>query len=100
MILWLHNWKVIQVFKASSSLLTGGMLCYKDIRDVEKHMPGFLSATVEWFRVYKIPDGKPPNKFAFNGVAKPHDFALQVIQETHEQWKKMIAGQVDCTVNR
>ncbi|XP_014679297.1 PREDICTED: inorganic pyrophosphatase-like [Priapulus caudatus] len=29
-----------------------------DITDVEKHMPGFLNATVEWFRVYKIPTGK------------------------------------------
>lgn len=67
-----------------------------DIGDVEKHMPGFLSATVEWFRVYKIPDGKPANQFAFHGEAKSRDFALEVIEETHEQWKKMIAGQVDC----
>ncbi len=64
-------------------------------------MPGFLSATVEWFRIYKIPDGKPANQFAFDGEAKPRNFALEVIEETHEQWKKMIAGQVDCNgVNR
>lgn len=50
-------------------------------------MPGFLAATVEWFRVYKIPDGKPPNEFAFNAEAKPRDFALEVIEETHEHWK-------------
>lgn len=72
-----------------------------DIGDVEKHMPGFLSATIEWFRIYKIPDGKPANQFAFDGEAKPRNFALEVIEETHEQWKKMIAGQVDCNgVNR
>merc|ERR1712071_186560 len=37
-----------------------------NVDDIEKHMPGFLAATVEWFRIYKIPDGKPPNVFAFN----------------------------------
>lgn len=64
-------------------------------------MPGFMAATVEWFRIYKIPDGKPPNEFAFNGEAKPREFALEVIEETHEHWKKMVAGQVDCHgVNR
>lgn len=31
-----------------------------DIDDVEKHLPGTLSAVREWFRTYKIPDGKPP----------------------------------------
>ena len=29
--------------------------------DVEKHLPGYLKATVEWFRLYKVPDGKPEN---------------------------------------
>ena len=27
-------------------------------------------ATVNWFRIYKMPTGKPPNQFAFNGEAK------------------------------
>ena len=49
-----------------------------DINDVEKHMPGFLKATVEWFRIYKIPDGKPENQFAFNGEAKDREFAHRV----------------------
>ena len=30
-----------------------------------------LQATYEWFRIYKIPTGKPPNEFAFHGEAKP-----------------------------
>lgn len=28
-----------------------------DIEDVEKHLPGLLRATNEWFRIYKV---KPP----------------------------------------
>jgi hypothetical protein len=29
-----------------------------------------VRATNEWFRIYKIPDGKPENVFAFSGEAK------------------------------
>lgn len=28
--------------------------------------PGYLEATVDWFKWYKVPDGKPENTFAFN----------------------------------
>lgn len=41
-----------------------------DIEDVEKQLPGLIRATNEWFRIYKIPDGKPENVFAFSGEAK------------------------------
>lgn len=27
-------------------------------------------ATVNWFKIYKMPTGKPPNEFAFGGQAK------------------------------
>jgi len=33
-------------------------------------LPGLVRATNEWFRIYKIPDGKPENVFAFSGEAK------------------------------
>lgn len=46
------------------------MLLKTDIEDVEKHLPGLIRATNEWFRIYKIPDGKPENVFAFSGEAK------------------------------
>lgn len=50
-----------------------------------------MKATLEWLRIYKIPDGKPENQFAFNGEPKPADFALKIIAEVHESWKKLIA---------
>lgn len=40
------------------------------IEDVRKSRPGHLEATVEWFRKYKVPDGKPENQFGFNGQFK------------------------------
>lgn len=66
-----------------------------DINDVEKHMPGFLKATVEWFRIYKIPDGKPENQFAFNGEAKDREFAHRVIMDTHESWQHLVEGNAE-----
>ncbi|KAJ3054847.1 Inorganic pyrophosphatase [Rhizophlyctis rosea] len=65
-----------------------------DIEDVEKHLPGLLRATNEWFRIYKIPDGKPENNFAFNGEAKNRKYATEVIEETREAWHKLITQQI------
>jgi inorganic pyrophosphatase len=59
-----------------------------DIDDVEKLRPGFLAKVHEWFRDYKIPDGKPPNKFAFDGKFQNRAFALKIIKENHEFWAK------------
>merc|ERR1712119_107420 len=63
-----------------------------DIHDVDKVMPGFLKATVEWFKIYKMPDGKPANEFAFNAEPKNKEFAEKVITGTHESWKKLMSG--------
>jgi len=62
-----------------------------DVNDVEKLMPGFLSATHEWFKIYKMPGGSAPNEFAFNGEVKERAFAEQVIEETHKQWQDLLA---------
>ncbi|KAJ3303508.1 Inorganic pyrophosphatase [Kappamyces sp. JEL0829] len=61
-----------------------------DIEDVEKNLPGLLRATNEWFRIYKIPDGKPENNFAFSGEAKNKKYTDEVIHECHEAWKRLI----------
>lgn len=61
-----------------------------DVGDIEQHMPGFLAATVEWFKIYKMPTGKPPNQFAFEGQAKNQAFAMNIVRQTNEQWKVLI----------
>lgn len=43
---------------------------FSDIGDVQRLKPGYLEATVDWFRRYKVPDGKPENQFAFDGEFK------------------------------
>ena len=37
-----------------------------NISDVEEQLPGMLDAIREWYRTYKIPDGKPPNTFGLD----------------------------------
>ncbi|RPA95157.1 pyrophosphatase-domain-containing protein [Choiromyces venosus 120613-1] len=66
-----------------------------DIEDVERHLPGLLRATNEWFRIYKIPDGKPENQFAFSGECKNKKYATDVIRECSEAWDKLIIGKSD-----
>ncbi|XP_045765274.1 inorganic pyrophosphatase [Maniola jurtina] len=63
--------------------------------DVEAQFPGLLRATVEWLRLYKVPDGKPPNAFAFDAEVKDAAFALRVVDEVHEFWRGLVAGDAD-----
>ncbi|KAK1774975.1 inorganic pyrophosphatase [Copromyces sp. CBS 386.78] len=63
-----------------------------DIEDVERHLPGLIRATNEWFRIYKIPDGKPENQFAFTGECKNKKYAMDVVRECNEAWERLITG--------
>lgn len=81
-----------------------------DIEDVERHLPGLLRASNEWFRIYKIPDGKAENQFAFSGECKNKKlvidssfhfstmltvcarYATDVIRECAEAWERLITG--------
>ncbi|EGN93113.1 hypothetical protein SERLA73DRAFT_145953 [Serpula lacrymans var. lacrymans S7.3] len=64
-----------------------------DIEDVERHLPGLIRATNEWFRIYKIPDGKGENAFAFSGEAKNKKYATEIIHECNEAWRRLISGE-------
>ncbi|TLD26413.1 hypothetical protein PspLS_04838 [Pyricularia sp. CBS 133598] len=81
------DWKVI-VIDVNDPLASK----LNDVEDVERHLPGLLRATNEWFRIYKIPDGKPENQFAFTGECKNKKYAMDVIRECAEAWEKLITG--------
>ncbi|XP_065224803.1 inorganic pyrophosphatase-like isoform X1 [Planococcus citri] len=68
-----------------------------NLTDIEKNFPGLLKATVEWFRIYKIPDGKPENQFAFNGEAKGPEFAQKIVSEVHTYWKRLVSKEVEAS---
>nr|XP_002124420.2 inorganic pyrophosphatase-like isoform X1 [Ciona intestinalis] len=65
-----------------------------DISDIEAIKPGYLDDTRNWFRVYKVADGKPFNSFAFDGQFKNREFAEGIIAETNQFWNELIAGTV------
>ncbi|KAF8600876.1 inorganic diphosphatase [Ceratobasidium sp. AG-I] len=83
------DWKVIVV-----DVLDPLASKLNDVEDVERHLPGLIRATNEWFRIYKIPDGKPENAFAFSGEAKNKRYATEIIHECHEAWRRLIVGEV------
>jgi inorganic pyrophosphatase len=65
-----------------------------NVADCEKHLPGTLTAIRDWFRDYKIPDGKPANKFGLGNKPADKDYALKVIAETNEAWAKLVKRSV------
>lgn len=66
-----------------------------DINDVETHLPGLLDATRDWFRIYKIPTGKPANSFAADGKYFDREFALKQIEHDGKSWSNLINGGYD-----
>lgn len=62
-----------------------------DIDDIKKVMPDRIKEAFEFLRDYKIPDGKPPNQFAFDGALKDKKFALEVTLDNEKQWTELIA---------
>ncbi|KAK3386451.1 inorganic pyrophosphatase [Podospora didyma] len=63
-----------------------------DIGDVEKHLPGLLDATRDWFRIYKVPDGDLPNEYALGGGFQDKKYADSVINDCSDAWKRLVSG--------
>ncbi|KIW86520.1 hypothetical protein Z517_01918 [Fonsecaea pedrosoi CBS 271.37] len=62
------------------------------IADIQQHFPGLLDATRDWFRLYKVPDGKEPNKVALNGEFRDRNYAMSIVQECQRAWERLIDG--------
>uniref|UniRef100_A0A8P4KU46 inorganic diphosphatase n=1 Tax=Dicentrarchus labrax TaxID=13489 RepID=A0A8P4KU46_DICLA len=80
------DWKVIVINTEDPEAAD-----FNNIDDVRRLKPGYLEATFDWFKRYKVPDGKPENQFAFNGEFKDRDFAIETVKSTHEFWKALIS---------
>ncbi|CAN0292757.1 unnamed protein product [Ectocarpus sp. 6 AP-2014] len=61
-----------------------------DVEDVERLLPGVVSAIREWFRTYKVPDGKPENKFALDERCMGRSYAMKVVSECHLAWRNLV----------
>ncbi|MGH0118167.1 UNVERIFIED_CONTAM: hypothetical protein FKN15_045314 [Acipenser sinensis] len=80
------DWKVIAI-----NVEDPEANAFNSIDDVRRLKPGYLEATVDWFRRYKVPDGKPENQFAFNGEFKDKDFAISIVKSTNDYWKALVS---------
>jgi inorganic pyrophosphatase len=63
-----------------------------DVNDVEEQLPGTLDAIREWFRTYKIPDGKPPNVFGLDEKFMDKTYAKNIIDECYHAWDELVSG--------
>jgi len=79
------DWKII-VIDVNDPLASS----LNNMEDVDAAMPGFKEATREWFRIYKMPDGKPENVFGLDGAYQGPEFAAKVVEETHQFWKQLV----------
>lgn len=82
------DWKIIAI--ASSDAMAEFV---HDVDDVEKYFPGELANIKEWFRTYKIPDGKAANTFALDERCMNRAYAMGVIEETHEYYSALVSGE-------
>ncbi|XP_058072175.1 soluble inorganic pyrophosphatase 6, chloroplastic-like [Magnolia sinica] len=67
------DWKIVAI-----SLDDPRASLVNDVADVEKHFPGTLTSIRDWFRDYKIPDGKPANKFGLGNKAASKNVKVHI----------------------
>jgi inorganic pyrophosphatase len=81
------DWKVIAIRSHDEMAIE-----LEDISDLKRLYPQVISGIREWFRWYKLPDGKPLNQYGFHEEALPRKETLAVIEETHHYWKRLVEG--------
>ncbi|KAJ2776892.1 inorganic diphosphatase activity protein [Coemansia javaensis] len=79
------DWKVLAI-RADDPLAPA----MRDVADLDRHMPGLLRATVDWLTNYKVPDGKPPNRWAFGAAPQNAEYARGVIAAAHKAWRALV----------
>ena len=65
------------------------------INNVKTFKPTYLEATLNWLRLYKILNGKPEKKFAYNGEIKNKAFTHVDINSARECWEAELRNKCD-----
>jgi len=83
------DWKIIAInIKDDKSRMIKG------IDDLEKYKPGITFTIIDFFKNYKIKDGKPQNTIAFNEKLQNKLTTIDVINKSFESWKKLMEGKI------
>lgn len=83
------DWKVLAV-RTDDALVAGGGV--RDIRGAPDALLRTADEIREWFRMYKVPEGKGENSFALGGAWQDRDTTLAIIASTHAQWRLALAA--------
>lgn len=57
-----------------------------------RELPGELNKVMEWFRDYKIPDGKPANAYGYDSKCMNAEFTKGVIAECNGMYTALKTG--------
>lgn len=80
------DWKVLAI-----SLDDPAVQVIHDVQDIKVHKKGLIESLTDFYKNYKTADGKPANRFTNEKQIYDRDFAYDVIEKTHEEWKKIKA---------
>jgi hypothetical protein len=86
------DWKIIAI-----AITDPWAAVLSDVTDLEERLPGTVHSIREWFRTYKITDGKPENKFGLEGRCMNAEYSMSIIAETHHAWRQLVLGVKDQT---
>lgn len=81
------DWKVLAIAE--------GDPMYDEMNDIDDVPESVQAGIREWFRWYKTPDDKPINEFGFDEKYLDVKATKEIIEETHEAWKKLRSGDTD-----
>ena len=62
----------------------------KNLADYDRQNPGAVKEVIEWFRNYKVWEGKKINEFKWNGDVLSVERSLEIIQESSNQYQELV----------
>lgn len=83
------DWKILAV--RADDPLAARVDCVADALRTPVAVLRLADAVRDWFRLYKVPEGKGENAFAFEGRWLGRDTALDIIADTHAQYERLLA---------
>lgn len=81
------DWKVLVIDEQNplANIVT-------DIAALQEKYPNILDIVYHWFKLYKTADGKPENKFIYDGKWLDRKYAMSVINTGYDRWKHLVAN--------
>lgn len=64
----------------------------KNIADYDRQNPGAVKEVIEWFRNYKVWEGKKINEFKWDGEVQSVERSLEIIQESSQQYQDLLSN--------